>query len=209
MRQPFERYGIGGDGAAIDAAIVLTESRTRQACHRGADFPLQRMIVADITSGIRAGVAAGADEAGMFAGAIIVKRRRLFQRAGLMDDGFLVGRPVRAAFQRIGIPARFRQHRSGEFHMRVLAGMGGAGKCQFAVTEAIGIRSTAFQQRQRLHGLAGGTREDAALDIASRKQHAAITIHHHGKALMAAFDKVTPDDFDGNGIVHVRSLKKF
>lgn len=93
--------------------------------------------------------------------------------------------------------------------MRVLAGMGRTGECEFAVTETIGIRSTTFHQRQRLHGLAGGTREDAALDITRRKQHAAIAIHHHDKTLMAAFDEIAPGDFDGNGIVHSLSLKKF
>ena len=29
------------------------------------------------------------------------------------------------------------------------------------------------------------------------------------KALMAAFDEIATGDFDGNGIVHFRSLKKF
>ena len=138
-----------------------------------------------------------------------MKRCRLFQRAGLMDDGFLVGGPVRAAFQRIHIPARLGQHRSGEFHMCVLAGMGGTGKRQLAAAETIGVRGTTFHQRQGLHGLAGRTREDATFHISRGKQHAAIAIHHHRKAPVAAFHEIAPDDFDGNGIVHSLSLKKF
>ncbi|QTK79320.1 hypothetical protein AT6N2_C1601 [Agrobacterium tumefaciens] len=209
MRQPLQRHGIGRDGAAIHAAIVMAESSTCQACHRRADFPLQRVVITDIAFWIRAGVAAGADEAGMFAGAVIVKRRRLLHRSRLMDDGLLVRRPVRAAFQRIDIPARFRKHGGGELCVGVLPGMGGTGKRKFAVAETVGIRRTAFHQRQRLHGLAGRTRENAALDIASGKQDPAIAIHHHGEALVTAFDEIAPEDFDGNGIVHSLSLKKF
>ena len=86
--------------------------------------------------------------------------------------------------------------------MLVLAVVGGAGKRQLLVAEAIGIRGAAFDQRQRLHGLAGGTRKDARVDIANGKDHLSITIDCNDRAAMPALDESATGNFDGNGIGH-------
>ncbi len=107
-----------------------------------------------------------------------------------------------AAFQGSRIPAGARQHGSGKRHMLVLAIMRGASERQFLVAKPIGIGCTAFDERQRLHRLAGRTREDGGLDIAERKDKAAIAIDDRHRATMTAFDKQTTGDFDGDGIGH-------
>ena len=85
-------------------------SRVPQSEHGVSDLLLQRMIVADITLAIDILMAADADETGMLAGAIVMKRRRLLQRARLMDQRLLVRGPMRAAFQRPHVTAGTREH---------------------------------------------------------------------------------------------------
>ncbi|GAA4158442.1 hypothetical protein GCM10023069_00170 [Shinella granuli] len=83
VREALQRHGIGGDRAAVDAAIVGGERGARQALHDAADLRLDGVLVAHIALEVLAGVAGGADEAGMFARAVVVQRGRpLEARAG-------------------------------------------------------------------------------------------------------------------------------
>ena len=95
-----------------------------------------------------------------------------------------------------------RQHGAGGFDMAVFAGMGGAGEREFAVGKHVSIRRAALDQRQGLHRLDGGAREDRALDITDGQDGFAVAIDHRNCAAMAAFDDRAAQDFDENGVFH-------
>ncbi len=87
-----ERHGIGRDRAAVGAAFVAREDCPRQGRHDGADRLLQGMVEAGIAARVFAGMHAGAVEAGMFAGAVVVEgggfveRRAWSISTGCCDD---------------------------------------------------------------------------------------------------------------------------
>ena len=80
--------------------------------------------------------------------------------------------------------------------------MGGTGKRNLAIAEAIGVGRSAFDERQCLHGLAGRTRKHLCLNIAKRKNQFAITVDNGGKTPVNAFNAIAAGDFDGNGVLH-------
>ncbi len=86
--------------------------------------------------------------------------------------------------------------------MLILAIVRRTGEREFLVAETVGIRGTAFDQRQRLHGLAGRTRENTGFDIAELEHDLSIPIDCDHRAAMAAFDERAAGDFDSDGIGH-------
>ena len=144
-----------------------------------------------------AGHGAGqADEAGMFARAVVVQGAGRFAACRhLALERFAVG-PVRAAFQCPCIHARLGQHPGRGGHMRRLAVVRGAGQRQFLVTQAEALGRAAGHQRQRLQQLDGRARKDRPLDVAQRQHAAAVGIDHRHRAAMCGFDGLAAKSFD-------------
>ena len=136
-----------------------------------------------------------------------MKGGRVVEQASLTDKHRLLEGPVSAAFEHAFIDTGGGEHGGGKARMRRLAIVRRTGERQFPVAEAVGIRGTAFDKRQALHGLAGRAREDAGLDIALRKRHLAIAVDHDHHAAMAAFDEIAAGDFDKDGVCHVNAFK--
>ncbi|MEY9562304.1 hypothetical protein ABIA26_004646 [Sinorhizobium fredii] len=161
------------------------------------------MVVAGIALDLGAGMAAGADETGVFSGAIVVQGARPFQGAGLGNEVLLVEGPMGATLKGTDVAAGGGKHLAGERHVFRLAGMRRTGKCQRIVVEAVGIRSAAFHQRQGLHRLAGRTREHSAVRVAEREQRLAVAVDRDDGAAVAAFDQISARHLDQNGIRHI------
>src|SRR3546814_5967661 len=118
----------------------------------------------------------------MLARAVVVERRRLLDRARLVDQRILFGGPVRAAFERRDLTPGAGQHVRGKRRMLVLAGMGRAGQRQFPVAEAIGLGLPALDPRPVLHFLACRTRTPPAVVLAVRTPPLHLPLPHYPHA---------------------------
>ena len=82
--------------------------------------------------------------------------------------------------------------------------MRGAGQGQMLGGQTMGLRGTTFDQRQGLHHLARGTRQNHLLRVAPAFHDVALGIANAGMAHMLRLeDGTTPDLDHGNGLGHV------
>ena len=103
--------------------MVGAVGEARDLGHDGAHILLRLVAGADIAGGVNALMAHGADEAGVFAGAIIVRRAGLFAGACQRHQHLVVGRPVHAAFKVMLAAPGLGEHFLHKLHMPRLAAM--------------------------------------------------------------------------------------
>src|SRR5690606_31682197 len=128
MGKILQRHGIGGNGAAVDAAMSVVMWGAGDCLHRIPYQFLLTMACRDIAAMVNVEMPAGAQEAGMLPRAVVVERIGRATRSREGHRRCMAGGPMRATFQRRLVQASLGQHGAGEFDMFALAGMGGAGE---------------------------------------------------------------------------------
>ena len=196
QRQLAQRDGVGGDRAAVGADRRFGQIGAGGRGQRGAHFAHHRVIRPDVAAhelrrlqpGRACHQAADADEARVFARAVVVQRGRRFAGAGHRLDRAVGIGPVAAALQRRDIEPGLGQQTRGGGHVRRLAAVRGAGQRQFSVVQPEGLGRATGHQRQRLQHLAGRAREDRTVDVAQRGHQPAVAIDDGQRATVERFD---------------------
>ncbi len=168
------------------------------------DLLLDRVIDRDIALGLVAPRHAGAQEAGMLAGTVVVKGGRLRAGGRQCKPSVLAERPVDAAFEIAFAQAGLLQHAPRGRDMLGLAIMRRAGQRDLGVRETEFIGRAAFDHHQGLHRLDRGARKAWQIDIAHRHHDRAVGVGHGKGAVVNAFDAVAAGHFDKDGIAHLR-----
>ena len=107
-----------------------------------------------------------------------------------------------AAFEAGEIAAGLGQHCGGDFYMRGLAGVRGAGEREFGRGEAQAIGGAGSYQWQGLQGFDGAARENRIFEIAAMGHDGAGGVGHHVGAEMLGFDHLAAGDFGEESVLH-------
>jgi len=166
------------------------------------DQLLYRVIGLDITFDRKPTMTGYGQKPGMFAGTIVVKGRWFVSGSAQRGRRRAMGWPLRAAFQRAFVKPGGIQHGGGKGDVTGFAAMGCLRQGQFTLAIAEPVGRAAFDQRQRLDRLDGGTRKNRLLDIAECEEGPAVGAKNGNRAAMAAFHAVATHYFDEDGIGH-------
>ena len=91
--------------------------------------------------------------------------------------------------------------------MQVGGLVGGTGKGEVPGGEAVSVRSTRLNERQRLNHLGGGTRQNYLVGVAPGMKDVTIFVAHHSMAVVNAFkERSAPDFGKGGSLGHVSSF---
>ena len=113
-----------------------------------------------------------------------------------------MGWPLGAALQRAFVNPGSLQHGGGNGNVIGFAAMRCLRQGQFTLSVAECVGGTAFDQRQRLNRLDGGTRINCFIGIAGRKNRPPVSIVYRYRAAMTAFHSVAAHDFDEDRVGH-------
>ena len=147
-RERDQREGVSRNGAAVDATHLLAQLSPGHRFDRRGDLALHGVIGRDITLWIHVHRAREADEARMFARAIVVQRGWRPARARERPRFLLAERPMRAAFERPFIVSRFAEHRARGRDMVLTSRVGCAAERDLLVAQTEAVRSAAYDKRQ-------------------------------------------------------------
>src|SRR5512143_967932 len=128
------------------------------------------------------------EKTGMLARAIVEQARRLFTASDHRFGDGLVTRGVRTACEIILAQAQAREPGGNARGVHRLAGVRGAGECNFLVAQSESLGRAALDERQRLYRLERGSRIDRRVDIAERETDISPGIRDGERTAMHALD---------------------
>src|ERR1700722_4745135 len=201
-RERDQRNGVSRNCAAIDAAHCLAQPRASHPFDRRRDLALHRMVRRDIAIRIHAHRAGKADEARVFARAIVVQSGRRPPRARERPRFVLAERPMRAAFEHPFIVSRFGEHIAHGRDMLLAARVRRAGERNFLVAQTEAVRSAARDERQGLQRLDGGARINRSIGVAKGHHHPAVRIDDRARPPVEGFNEVAARGLDNHWVGH-------
>ena len=137
-----------------------------------------------------------AEEAGVFAGAIVVQGGRRRPGPGERVGGVCAQRPVRPAAQGFHARAALGEDCGRPRDMFGLAGMRGAGERQLLGRETEAVGRAALDERESLKRLHRGARKRRPLDVAEAEHQPPQGIDHRARAAMGGLDSIATEDLD-------------
>ncbi len=156
----------GGCAAVVAGGHQLGSRHPEKFAHPLEHLLLQGMIGLEVALERPVQAAAGGQEGGMLAGAVVLQRALTPRRGG--------------ALQLLGLQIRPPENLEGLTGLNGLAGVGGAGDGQGPVVMAALLAGTAADEHLGLKGLEGRADEAQLLGITGPHQHAAALVADHG-----------------------------
>jgi hypothetical protein len=102
---------------------------------------------------------------------------------------------MRAALEIVVRKPGLLQHASGDLDVNLLPGMRCTSKSDLLFVETERIGRSARDQRRRLEGFAGGTKESDGFRVADLDQHSAVTVDRDDVTTMKRLDSFAANDF--------------
>ena len=192
IREPIERHGVIGRGAAVDAGDERFLRHAGQVRHRRTDRLLQRMIEIEVRIGWQPAQSAIGQHAAVLARAVVMQRREPYAGRRRLFTRGVVERWVDAALQIRRGATRALEHIGHRLDVPRLAGVARAQERDLrrAVSEALDAAArNEGHCLQRLQRTACG-RE--VVWIASRKKQFPVTIDHRDRSVVDAVGGCAP-----------------
>src|SRR3954454_12866498 len=124
----------------------------------------------------------------MFAGTVVVQRRRRFTRRAQLRRGFLLVWNVRAAEEILFVEFTFAKERGGGRDVHRLSAVGCARQRNLLRREVVLIDGAVLDQRERLKGLGRGAETGAMRGIAGEGEEPPLRVDDGDGAMMGGFD---------------------